>query len=116
VRVARRFAMREEGGVMTNDWLQAIKTIEEMQTETPRIYFLDGNSLTGEEAWKKCLRLVLERLNAKASSEPQNVISIKKLPWTCGECGKQEVQNLRSYSDGSSLIATCDNCGCEWVS
>ena len=47
-----------------------------------------------------------------------NILTIKKLPWTCGDCGKQTVQNLRLYEDVNghqSLIADCDNCGWECI-
>ena len=40
----------------------AIAVIKAMQQEEPHIYFLDGSSMTGHEAWKKCLQVVLERL------------------------------------------------------
>jgi hypothetical protein len=49
-------------------------------------------------------------------TSPKNTVAIKMLPWMCGNCGKHEVQNLRVYEGGPSFIATCDNCGSEWVS
>ena len=42
----------------------AVSVVEVMQQEEPNVYFMDGNSLTGREAWNKCLRTVLERLQS----------------------------------------------------
>lgn len=59
------------------------------------------------------------RLRKIASQQNNpNILTIKKLPWTCGDCGKQTVQNLRLYEDVNghqSLIADCDNCGWECI-
>lgn len=44
-----------------------------------------------------------------------SILCIRRLPWICGDCGRESVQNLRKY-DGDSLIGTCDNCGAEWIS
>ena len=46
-------------------WVDAAAVIEAMQREEPQIYFMDGNSLSGHEAWDKCLRMVLQRLESK---------------------------------------------------
>jgi len=97
-------------------WSDALEVVEAMQQEEPQIHFLDGHSLTGKEAWNKCLRVVLQRLQAKADKATKNTVAIRMLPWMCGECGKHEVQNLRVYEGGLSFIATCDHCGSEWVS
>ena len=42
----------------------AVSVVEAMQLEEPNVYFMDGNTLNGKEAWKKCLRAVLERLQS----------------------------------------------------
>tara|TARA_R110000868_G_scaffold398668_2_gene671998 strand:- start:1829 stop:2242 length:414 start_codon:yes stop_codon:yes gene_type:complete len=97
-------------------WSDALEVVEAMQQEEPQIHFMDGHSLTGREAWNKCLRVVLQRLQAKADKATKNTVAIRMLPWICGECGKHEVQNLRVYEGGPSFIATCDHCGAEWVS
>jgi hypothetical protein len=97
-------------------WSDVLEIVEAMQREEPQIYFMDGNSLTGKEAWNKCLRVVLQRLRAKADKANKNTVAIRMLPWVCGKCGKHEVQNLRAYEGGPSFIATCDHCGSEWVS
>lgn len=49
-------------------WSDALEVVEAMQHEEPQIHFLDGNSLTGKEAWNRCLRVVLQRLQAKADA------------------------------------------------
>lgn len=97
-------------------WSEVLEIVRAMQQEEPKIYFMDGNSLTGKEAWDKCLRVVLQRLQEKANTATKNTVAIRMLPWICGECGKYEVQNLRVYEGGPSFIATCDHCGSEWVS
>ena len=81
------------------DWVQRQKT--ERDVEVPH----EMNKLIDA-----ILAMVLEGKTAT------NKLTIKKLPWLCGECGKHEVQNLRVYKGGPSLIATCDHCGSEWVS
>lgn len=99
-------------------WSEVFAVIEQMQEEPvgPNVHLLDGMSYTGAEAWKKCLRVVLQRLQAESDKSPKNTVAIKSLPWLCGNCGKHEVQNLRVYEGGPSFIATCDHCGSEWVS
>ena len=44
--------MNTEGNTAIDE---AIDRIVEMQERDPDIYFLDGHSMTGEEAWKRCL-------------------------------------------------------------
>lgn len=65
------------------------------------------------------LQKEVERLRAELAiyTSPKKM-TIKKLPWMCGNCGKQTVDCIRSYtgSDGESLLGTCSNCGSEWVS
>ena len=97
-------------------WSDVLEVVEAMQQEEPQVYFMDGNSLTGMEAWNECLRVVLQRLQAKADAASKNTVAIRMLPWICGECGKHEVQNIRVYEGGPAFIATCDHCGAEWVS
>jgi len=48
-------------------WSDALEVVEAMQQEEPQICFIDGYTLTGKEAWDKCLRVVLQRLQAKAA-------------------------------------------------
>lgn len=61
----------------------------------------------------------VERLRAELAiyTSPKRM-TIKKLPWMCGNCGEQTVDCIRPYtgSDGESLLGTCSNCGSEWVS
>jgi hypothetical protein len=57
-------------------WSDALEVVEAMQQEEPQIYFMDGNSLTGKEAWNKCLRVVLQRLRAKADKANKNTVAI----------------------------------------
>lgn len=45
----------------------------------------------------------------------KSLLVCRRLPWICGDCGSETVQNLRKH-EGDSLIGTCDNCGAEWVS
>lgn len=41
---------------------EAIATVRDYQARDPQTKFLDGHSLTGDEAWKACLQKVLTML------------------------------------------------------
>jgi hypothetical protein len=104
--------MHEENPYSSKDtvvlWRDVFAVIEEVKQE--------GCLTIDNEAFNRCLYLVVNKLRERADKTPKNIMAIKMLPWMCGECGRHEVQNLRLYEGGPSLIGTCDHCGCEWVS
>jgi hypothetical protein len=44
--------------------VDAMSVVKAMQLEPPNVHFMDGNSLSGHEAWDVCLRTVLQRLQS----------------------------------------------------
>lgn len=42
----------------------AVDIVKAIAEEEPMIYFMDGNQMTAKEAWKTCLKYVIEKLEA----------------------------------------------------
>lgn len=42
----------------------ALDIVKAIAEEEPMIYFMDGNQMTAKEAWKTCLKYVIEKLEA----------------------------------------------------
>jgi hypothetical protein len=98
-------------------WSEVIDIVQSMAREVPQVRSSDNNPLTSTEAWNKCLLTVLTRLQLAADRSPKNVVAIKMLPWTCGECGKDSIRKISVYSqENRSFLAVCEDCGTEWIS
>ena len=48
--------------IVPEDELDVVAVIKAMQQEEPNVYFMDGSSMTGAEAWNKCLQVLLKKL------------------------------------------------------
>ena len=59
--------------------------------------------------------MALQVIEDSVKAQVGNLMVLKRLPWMCGNCGEESVQNLRSCGQ-HSVEAKCDNCGAEWVS
>ena len=96
-------------GVLTLDKVESIAQDMELN---PKIHFLDGNQLSGREAWNKAILCMGQAIKEAANL---NAIVVRRLPWLCCECGKEGIKSLRmSESDTSTFLAKCDECGEEY--
>lgn len=43
---------------------EAIDTVKQWQSRDPQVRFLDGHSMSGDEAWRACLRKVRDMLES----------------------------------------------------
>jgi hypothetical protein len=85
---------------------EVVEVLDAMANMPPPIYFADGNSMTGTEAWNKCLSTLRWKLSELADKTPSNTIIIRKLPWVCGTCGEHTVQMLRAYNAADQQART----------
>jgi len=95
-------------------WDEVWQVIEAINEAPSEVRFLDGHEMTGHEGWRAALMRVRSKLADLRSKSPKNLMVCKQLPWTCGECATDSVRSLR-LADNGDLVATCDQCGTEWV-
>jgi hypothetical protein len=89
-------------------WAEVLSTIDKIKG-SPEIQI----NRAREEVLESLL-YVLARIAADTTAH--NMI-IRKLPWLCGNCGQEKLQNLCARDDTcSSLSAVCDHCGSEFIS